>query len=240
MIAPSSVAFGEADAEQPHFVAATAWRQQQRLHGEKETLGLYLTGHPIDDYLPELKRMRCQRIADLKPARGVSVTIAGLVLAFRTKLTKTGKRMAFVTLDDRSGRIEVAIFGEDYDKNAEKLAVDKVLVIDGEVVHDDFSGGQKMQVKKLHSMAEARSSHARCLRISLKQGELTPASLEQLRSLLEQHTNGQCSVRFDYQGHSAIGSLAASEDWKLNLDDELLIQLEELLGRKRCKIDYSG
>ncbi len=78
---------------------------KERLKGEKDTLGLYLTGHPIDEYETEIRRFARQRIVDLKPSRETQ-TIAGMIIALRVMKNKKGDKMGFVTLDDRSGRIE--------------------------------------------------------------------------------------------------------------------------------------
>lgn len=84
---------------------------KERLKGEKDTLGLYLTGHPIDEYEGEVRRFARQRIVELKPARDTQ-TVAGLIVNLRVMKNKKGDKMGFVTLDDRSGRIEASLFSE--------------------------------------------------------------------------------------------------------------------------------
>ena len=104
------------------------WEEELRLQGEKDTLGLYLTGHPVTRYADELGRLTSGRIADLSVGtgshgvggrtwgreRGPTVTVGGLVVAVRTMQSQRGGRNCFVTLDDRSGRLEAAVFSEKY------------------------------------------------------------------------------------------------------------------------------
>ena len=94
------------------------WPEQVVLDGERETLGLYLTGHPITQYLKEIERYAGgQRLKDMHPTdRGKMTTAVGLVVAARVMVTKRGNRIGICTLDDRSGRLEVMLFTEALEK----------------------------------------------------------------------------------------------------------------------------
>src|SRR4029453_2849122 len=99
-------------------------RRRERLEGEKETLGLYLTGHPIDDYLEEIRNFCPTKIVDLRTGRG---TVAGLVVSPRTMRTRRGDA-AFTILDDRSDRIEISVFSEVLEQSKSKISKDAVLI----------------------------------------------------------------------------------------------------------------
>ena len=89
------------------------WKEEDLLAAEKETLGLYLSGHPIDSYIHELDQFTSCRLVDLDVAQGKGkkpVTLAGLVIGARTMNTKSGSRMAFLTLDDKTARIEAVSY----------------------------------------------------------------------------------------------------------------------------------
>jgi len=133
--------FGEVhDTIQEHqFLEVPPFNEEQRLEGEKETLGLYFSGHPIQRYEAELAR-RATRIVDLKPTADRTVVVAGLVVAMRTMNTRRGDRMAFVTLDDRTGRLELAVFSELYTRHRDLLGKDNLLVVEGHVSVDEYSG----------------------------------------------------------------------------------------------------
>ncbi|MCV6615592.1 MAG: DNA polymerase III subunit alpha, partial [Cellvibrionaceae bacterium] len=128
---------------------------KERLEGERSTLGLYLTGHPIDEYHEEMKHLVSSRISDLR-ADKESQQVGGLVVDMRVMKTKKGATMAIVSLDDRTGRIDVAIFPEAYDQHKDLLAKDQLLILTGKVSHDDYSGGLKMSTDSVQSLTEAR------------------------------------------------------------------------------------
>jgi DNA polymerase-3 subunit alpha len=98
------------------YISALVWTDDERLQGEKDTLGLYLTGHPIDQYYDELKRYIACKICDLQPTRrGQSITMTGLIMDVRIFKGPRGTR-AILLLDDRSGRVEASVFGELYEQ----------------------------------------------------------------------------------------------------------------------------
>lgn len=137
------------------------WSEELRLNNEKATLGLYLTGHPINRYLPELKKMVSGRLSEMKPTKNATVIVAGLVVGMRVMTTKRGDKMAFLTLDDRSGRMEMAVFSEEFNANRENLAKDKLIVASVEVSIDDYSGGFKMRAKEIYDISQARERFAK-------------------------------------------------------------------------------
>src|SRR5690554_2725788 len=126
------------------YLGVREWTDKERLAGEKETLGLYLTGHLIDEYEGELARFVSTRISDLKPSREPQ-RVAGLVVGMRTMKSKRGDIMAFLTLDDRTGRIEASLFGELFDQLRGQIEADQVLIVEGEVSSDDYSGGLRLR-----------------------------------------------------------------------------------------------
>lgn len=213
------------------------WSIKERLNGEKETLGLYLTGHPIEEYQDELKHLVSCRIVDLKPDKNKQ-TVAGLVVAFRVMKTKRGDSMAFVTLDDRSGRIEVAVFADTYNTYRDKLNKDAMLVIDGVISFDDYSGGLKMRADAVMDLAEARLAKVQAINIVWKRDELDPNSVQQLKETLTPHSQGACAVALEYQRGDCAAQLMLGPQWKVKPTDELLVQLRSLYGPEKVKVVY--
>ncbi len=146
------------------------WSQQQRLAAEKETLGLYLSGHPIDEYLPELQGMTGERLANLKPVRS-SQTVAGLVVSVRTMRSKKGDVLAFVTLDDRSGRLEISLPPREYERYREHLHGDTILLVECSISIDDYHGGLRGRATRIMNLQEARQRFASNLQVSLHAGQ---------------------------------------------------------------------
>jgi DNA polymerase-3 subunit alpha len=136
------------------------WTQQKRLQAERDTLGLYLSGHPIDEYLPELKQLTRDRLANLRPERE-SQWVAGLLVSTRTMRSKRGDNIAFITLDDRSGRLEISLFAKEYEQFRELLQKDAILVVDCQVSMDDFKGAMRGRAREVLNLTQARQRFAK-------------------------------------------------------------------------------
>ena len=226
------------DAHIARYVQMPEWSEEQRLTGEKETLGLYLTGHPIARYEQELISFTSSRIVDLKPSRDQTVIIAGLVVAMRTMISRKGDRMAFITLDDRSGRIELAIFSEPFRHYRNLLIKDKLLVVEGTVSVDEYSGSFKMSAEKLYDIDQARETFAKRLVIGIEQLRAGNGFIASLADVLKPFCEGGCPVWVDYHAANARAQLALGQEWRVHPTDELLQRLKQLAGDDRVQMVY--
>ncbi|MCG7992718.1 MAG: DNA polymerase III subunit alpha [Candidatus Thiodiazotropha lotti] len=223
------------------------WEEEQRLQGEKETLGLYLTGHPIDRYLGELDSICSSRIGDLSldgaPAggqrrRGVPVVVSGLVVTASHRQTQRG-RMGTLLLDDRSGRIECTLFNENYEQHRDLISADKILVVSGMLNYDEFRGGLSIRADNLLTIEQARSHYARMLNIHMRTDQLEPGLLcESLEQTLSPYLGGTTGVRLHYRNAEASGDIQLGKDWRVNPTDELLKRLEQLFGVGSVSVGY--
>jgi len=214
------------------------WDDEQRLACEKQTLGLYLTGHPIERYEPELVQFVSSRIVELKPTHNQSVIVAGLIIAIRTMNTRRGDKIAFVTLDDRSGRIELAVFSEAYQRYQDMLSKDKLIVVEGEVSVDDYSGGYKMSARSIYDIEQARAHFAKRLKVHVNQERASNGFIPALQHILQPFCQGACPVVIDYQSDDARVDLPLGQDWQVHPSDELLHRLRELTGEQDVEIIY--
>jgi DNA polymerase-3 subunit alpha len=236
--------FGESFVEEAagdvyaDYRAVRDWTDKERLAGEKETLGLYLTGHPIDEYEEELARFVSTRIADLTPSREPQ-RVAGLVVGLRTMKSKRGDTMAFVTLDDRTGRIEASMFGELYAALRGQIETDQVLIVEGEVSSDDFSGGLRLRGKEVTPMVAARTRYGQAVELSVDGTRANGRLADSLRDSLLPWCNGEgLPVRLRYCNAQATGWLELADEWKVIPSDELLIRLREVEGQNGVRLKY--
>ncbi|MGE8362491.1 DNA polymerase III subunit alpha [Pseudomonas sp.] len=209
---------------------------KERLKGEKDTLGLYLTGHPIDEYEGEVRRFARQRIIDLKPARDTQ-TVAGLIVNLRVMKNKKGDKMGFITLDDRSGRIEASLFADAFASNQALLQSDALVVVEGEVSNDDFSGGLRLRAKRVMSLEEARTGLADSLRLKVASTALKGDRLRWLADLCGKH-KGACPITLDYTGEDAKALLQFGEGWRIDPADSLIQALRDQFGRDNVFLHY--
>lgn len=229
--------FAEAEADvYANHRKAKELSLKERLRGEKETLGLYLTGHPIDEYEGEIRRFARQRIVELKPARGEQ-TVAGLIVNLRVMKNKKGDKMGFITLDDRSGRIEASLFSEAFHAAQTLLQTDALVVVEGEVSQDDFSGGLRLRAKRVMGLEDARTSLAESLRVKVDAGALQGDRLRWMAELFGRHRGG-CPITLDYSSQSARAMLQFGDQWKIDPADNLIQALRDQFGRDNVFLNY--
>ncbi|EGR4149743.1 TPA: DNA polymerase III subunit alpha [Vibrio cholerae] len=242
-------AFGQADmfgvlTDAPEeveqkYTQVPEWPEKVRLEGERETLGLYLTGHPVDEYLKELTKYTSCRLNEAAPTRrDQSLTVAGLVIAARVMTTKRGTRIGLMTLDDRSGRMEVMLYSEALDRYAEWLEKDKILVVSGQVSFDDFNGGLKMSAREVMDLGSAREKFARGLSISILQSQIDQQFFERFSHILEPHRAGTVPVNVYYQRPDARARLTLGTEWRVTPSDTLLDELKQLLGHDQVELEF--
>lgn len=211
-------------------------QEHERLFGEKETLGLYLTGHPIHRYLNELEQFISDRIFDLRPASNQTSIVAGIVTSVRTIQTKRGDRMAVVTLDDASAQVDVLCFAESYHKYRELLTKDKLIIVEGEVSYDDFSNGNRVICREVFSIEQARERYAKFLKIRIPSS--SAENIAKLADILKNYIGGNCKIAIDYIRHDAIANLKLGETWRIKPTEKLLSSLRELFSEQHVEVVY--
>ncbi len=236
------------------------WEDGERLTGEKETLGLYLTGHPITRYEEELTRIVTARIGELvadadgngtgaarvPPREDRPTVIAGLVVALRVTQTQRGARIAFLTLDDRSGRLEIAVFSEAFQRYRPLLAKDRLLVVRGGLSADEYTGGYRMSADCIWDIEQARAAFARRLEVEIDSERAANGFVSSLARILTpfrvergaQNGADGCPVWVEYRRPDARVHVVLGADWHVRPTDELLQRLEELAGRERVRFVY--
>lgn len=216
------------------------WPKLQRLQAEKEVLGFYLSGHPLENYTRELSHFITTSLNELTTKAGHHMTIAGWVLSIRSLWTKRGDRMAVVNLEDASGRLEVTLFSDTYAKYREKLNKDKLLIIEGEIQRDEYTGNTRVLGKKILDIAEARESHAKNLTIKLSKPIINPSLLDDLQKLMSNFCPGLCPTRIAYY-HPELYTevyLSLGNSWRVKPADDLLKALRENFGEESISIQY--
>ncbi|ANU37226.1 DNA polymerase III subunit alpha [Vibrio scophthalmi] len=231
----------EAPEEVEHkYTKVPPWPEKVWLEGERDTLGLYLTGHPINAYIKELGKYTSCRLNDATPTRrDQSVTIAGLVIAARVMTTKRGNRIGLMTLDDRSGRMEVMLFSDALERYAELLESDKILVVSGQVSFDDFNGGLKMTAREVMDLGSAREKYARGLSVSISEAQIDNQFFERFNTILEPYRAGTIPVHVYYQRSDARARLTLGTEWRVTPSDTLLDDLKQLLGPDQVELEFN-
>ncbi|MCC7413034.1 MAG: DNA polymerase III subunit alpha [Gammaproteobacteria bacterium] len=215
------------------FASGAEWLEQERLAGEKETLGLYLTGHPIARYEAELGGLVSCRLADLKPG---TRRVAGLLVGIRTIKSRRG-RIAFATLDDRSARVDVRIFSELYESRAEVLGHDRIVVIEGECALDEFSGENALTAAEIWAFEDARSRYAKRIVLRVCAERAANGFIDELAHLIEPQ-QGTCPVEIEYEQTVARARIRLGQSWRVRPTDVLLDAMRAKFGEGSVRLEY--
>jgi DNA polymerase-3 subunit alpha len=219
-----------------NYVDAPKWPDEERLLGEKETLGWYVSGHPIMRYEAELAAFITAPITTLRPEKGKSITTAGYVTALKIMRTKTGGQMALLTLEDRMSRIDLTVFPRLYETCRELLVKDQLLVVEGEVVVDDFTEGNKLLANQLYQLTAAREKYANHILVTVEQSKVDKAFVDQLKEILQPFLGGQCPVLISYHRSDAKATVALGDMWRVVPSEALLSSLGAIF--KEVKVVY--
>lgn len=231
--------FGEELSIQHQLPEVRAWDSEQELVEEKTALGFYLSGHPYLAYKDEIAQFVHGTLADLVPQEQPKL-LAGVVMGVRMRMTQRGK-MAIVTLDDAIARVEVVVGGEVLADYAHLIKEDQLLIVEGRVSHDDFTGGNRVNVRKLFNLPAARSHYASMLKIACN-GQSDAAKLT---SILTPYCKGEmpdkklCPIKIEYHNQSSQASLMLGDSWRVELQDDLIRNLEGWLSKENVKILYN-
>ena len=228
------------------------WPLEQKLQGERDTLGHYLSGHPTDPWRDELAQLSTCPLGEIadryqppKPRkndnddgnrfrRGPDTpwTVAGMVTGVR----KRGDSDAFVRLEDGTGIIEVSFFGELYQQVAPLLTRDEMLVVEGGLRIDDFSGGGfQLRARSAYSLNDACRRYARLLQLKLN--GIQPSFVEDLRHVLAGFRNGRATVLLrGYHNRTAQADLELGEEWRVDAIPALLRAVRGMPGVEAARL----
>jgi DNA polymerase-3 subunit alpha len=229
-----------------HAAPLPEWSEAVRLAGERETLGLYLTGHPLRRFEASLSGFVSHRIGDLvgdRPVAGLEpgrfgagrpVTVAGLI----DEVKKRGPRV-ILTLDDRTGRLEVMLFEETWQRHRDLVVKDALVLVEGMLRFDEFSDSWRLAARRISELERLREKEARRVVLRCSHADL-PRLSERLATVLEPWRPGPCPITIEYSTAAASGALNLGAEWSVRASRELLEQLEGLVGSGALEVLYAA
>jgi len=223
------------------------WPARQRLAGEREVLGAYLSGHPMEEFERDLPRLGAARLVDLasEPPPGADsgnrysggrlINVAGLI----HELRKRNGRTSFV-LDDHTGRMEVTLFEEQANQYRDLLVKDARVLVEGNLRFDDFSNAWRIAGKRMTMLESLREKQARRLVLRWPDRERCEGQqfLSRLQAALSGSRPGPCEVLVRYRGDAARCLVALGADWTIRPTAALMDELESLVGRDGLQVIY--
>jgi DNA polymerase-3 subunit alpha len=223
--------FGGGDGEGTSAAAALpdtpAWTEVQQLAGEKEALGLYMSGHPLDRFGDELKTFGARRVADLTTSEA-DVWVGGIVSGLRPLKTKKGDRMAVFMLDDVAGTVEVVVFPETFAKFGALVEADSMLLVRGKLEKDDESA--RIVATELMPIASLKEKTTKEVVIHLRQVSQARTTFEALAELLSRHRGDRrVSLELDVNGPRPL-RVRADVAQRVRPSDKLVAEVELICG----------
>jgi len=230
--------FGEIVSDQlpADLIVVQPWTKREVLQAERTSLGLYLTGHPIDTYEEELSQFVPRRLSEVGKSSGKRTRVAGLVTEVRT--LSRGRKTTFVTLDDRTARIDITVYERLLDKCRDLLIKDKVVIIEGNVEEDDYNGGHKIIAEDALDIDHAREHYAVSLCVNLVADSSDSLPINELARVIEPFKGGRCQLRFSYRSPVGRANLRVADEWLLRPTEELLTRLNSCAGVESCQVEY--
>ena len=232
---------GENEGRYNHFDNLRCLSFRDRLSREKDSLGLFLTGHLVDEYRHEFRYFVDSRISDLRVGLD-DHAVGGLIVGLRTMKSKRGETIAFVTLDDKSGRVEVGIFGDLFEQVREKLQKDEIVIIRGSTSEDEFTGGVRMRASDVYAIEDARIRKASNLKLVLHASALCDGFVDELATLLTPFKPRNalgCPVAVKVINGASQGDVILGDEWRVIPHDDLLQVLKEKYGSEKVTLQYT-
>ncbi len=206
------------------------WPEPQLLSYEKETIGFYISGHPLSKYTKDLEDFATATTESLgEIASGTEIFMGGLVSALRFLKTKKGDRMAVVMLEDLAGTVEVVVFPEPFQRCQGLLKTDASLFIRGMLDVED-SGARKILVNDIYQLEGLRERLAKSLTIRLNLNALKKDTVGQLQSVFEKHP-GEARIIFELESpREYLVTLKPNQFVKVQLGSEFIEEVEKICG----------
>jgi DNA polymerase III subunit alpha len=239
LLAPEPAGGGAQEAET--YPSVPEWSPKALLAFEKEALGFYISGHPLDRYRADLSRYASATTMDFaEGGRGPGeAQIGGVVSAYRERPTKRGDgKMAFFNLEDAYGQLEVVVFPKTFEKVRPVLVSDDPILASGKVVDEGESGQHawRLLLEDAVPLAELRRAKTHRVELVLNADMTTPQQIEALRGLLGQ-SRGSCQtvLRLEVPQRAEI-VIPLGDSWNVAPTDELLAGLERLFGGRVARL----
>jgi DNA polymerase-3 subunit alpha len=223
------------------------WHDKEKLALEKEALGFLITGHPLDRYVDDIKRMNCVEITRLtEQTDGGEVRVCGIVSSLKEITTKKGDRMGFVTIEDLTGSVEVTVFSDIYTSAVSLLKSDDPLLIDGKLersekgakilVRGQSEGASEWQKQQrgpagdIRPLLDVRDQTTKRVVFTLRMDETRPEQLEPLKEIIRRH-QGSVPVEIQFViPQRSRSTLQLAESMNVAASDDLRLEVERLFG----------
>jgi DNA polymerase III subunit alpha len=215
------------------------WEESVRLANEKEILGFWISGHPLEKYQEKIEDLHALKSSDVlamkrSTAKNEDIAVAGLITGVRIAKTRKGDLMAGLVLEDMHGRVEAAVFPEAYKRLVEKVKLEVPVLVKAAVrVEEDAA--PKLFINEITPLDEAKVKLPRSVRITIQLGEARPETVDALHGIFTR-SKGDARVLFDLVRAGEYVVVMEAEGYNVSADRAFLKSVGELCGPDAVKI----
>ncbi len=214
---------------EPSIPPCEPWTLMEKLHKEKEVIGMYLSGHPLDDFRLEFDSFVTTNLAKVEEFKNKELSIAGVVTDSYEKISKTNKPYGGFTLEDYSGNLRIMMWSEDYLKYRHLLSAGQMLFIKGSMKLRYGSTDQyEFKVNSMMLLAEAREKLLNQVTLTVKSEMLVNGFVNEFKALLEKN-KGNATVKLniiDNEQQMAVSTISTKH--RISFENELVKHLEDM------------
>lgn len=214
------------------------WGDKQRVMFEKETLGFYLSGHPINRYKQELSKIT-RKLYGIKTGE---VKVAGYIMSIR----KSGMREEYdVKIDDNTSRKVVVVKSDDYEKYRNYLIKDHLVIVKGRAKNDEYyEGGIKILADNIFTIEDIRKSDnpfnlSSTLKLTLYESQMSNGITNNIKSTLLKYNHDVSNVIVKYVKADAVALVPFGKEWNVRISDDLIDELTNILDINQVEIEYN-
>ena len=234
------------EALEETYPECDAWSDRELLGYERELIGFYVTGHPLDRFTDEISLYGTTATRDVTYCRGLQyrddVTIAGVISEYRERPLKSGNgRMAFLTLEDKEGQCEVLVFSKAFAANEEALKAKVPILIKGQYTEDGDGDARvgKVRANEVIRLSDARKRYVRRVTLCIDVADVTNGELDRVKRALAD-SPGTCRthliLEMDHDYGRGKAEMALPEDFWVEPTDDLLSALERIFRKKIVRL----
>jgi DNA polymerase-3 subunit alpha len=211
------------------------WSPQELLKGEKDTLGFYISGHPLMRYEHALKDFANADVDRLSGFHhGAQVTIGGIVMELNVRTTKKGDRFGLFQLEDQFGSIKVVAWPDVFGKANGVMENDSAILVKGRLELDD-GGGMTIIADEIQSLENIRERCARSVVLRFNVESITSEKLESLHGLLDTH-RGDCGIVFEVElDDGSFARIQPNQFVRVKVTPELTNSIKQVMGE--CSVE---
>ncbi|MCF6765913.1 DNA polymerase III subunit alpha [Thiotrichales bacterium 19S3-7] len=221
------------------YTQCTPFSLKERLKREKSALGLYLSGHLIDEHQLLLKTLNIKPLNHImQSTTKSSQRLAGVIVSFMQRKTKTGRAFGILTIDDATQRIDITLFSDLFEKTKELIQVDETIIVEGDIEEDNYTGGLRINAKAILTIDQAISQYAKGFAIYLND-QKNHQDIVKIKSLLTDNNHQTTINKLSFHWQDAQISVNWPVNYALSLTQQTIDAVKNINSVEKIELVFN-